>query len=407
MPHRVIGDAARLRQILLNLAGNAIKFTESGGVAIAVEPSIGPHQVHFLIRDTGIGIPAEEQDRIFLEFEQADTESSRKFGGTGLGLAISKRIIERMGGAIAVESTPGAGSSFSLSLALPPAEERNAAPGQRPALADMDVLVVAPTPVAASLVTRRLMDWGARTCLVADEQVANSLLHEREWSAVLVDRAMGAQACERLAGAMASIERRIILLTPAERQSIAQLKNAGFTGYLIKPVRADLLASQLGPAQQRSDTGCEAPQADAAAVSSPAPGKGLAVLVAEDNEINALLANALLTRLGHRPTVVGTGDAAVEAWLAARMTSESYDLLLMDLQMPRGGGIEAVRRIRAIEAQEGGRRLPIFALTATALDENRAACLAAGMDAFLVKPLDRRQLLQALAGVTPTAGLAA
>jgi PAS domain S-box-containing protein len=405
LPHRAIGDAARLRQILLNLAGNAIKFTQGGGVTIAVEPADGAHEVRFLIRDTGIGIPAEEQDRIFLEFEQADTGSSAKSGGTGLGLAISKRIIERMGGEIGVESTPGAGSTFHLSLALPPAEEQDGAPCHRPALTGMDVLIVAPTTVTASLVARRLMDWGARTCLVADEHVANSLLRERTWSAVLIDRAIGADACERLAAAMAAIERRIVLVTPAERHAIAQLKQAGFTGYLIKPVRADSLATQMANAEA-DRTGSQAPQIAAAAASNCAAANPLAVLVAEDNEINALLATSLLTKLGHRPTVVGTGDATVDAWLAARERAEPYDLLLMDLQMPGGSGFEAVGRIRAMEAQQGGRRLPIFALTATAFDEDRAKSIAAGMDGFLTKPLDRRQLLQALGGV-PAASLAA
>src|SRR5262249_53960277 len=210
-------------------------------------------------------------------------------------------------------------------------------------------LIVAPVAAAASLIARRLMDWGARTCLVADEHVVGSLLHEGMWNAVLVDHAIGAEACERLAGAMAGIDRRIILLTPPERSSIAQLKGAGFTGYLIKPVRADSLASQMAIPDAGSDhTDSSAPDGTSAGAGSPAAGKGLAVLVAEDNQINALLAISLLTRLGHRPTVVGTGDAAVDAWRAARATKEPYDLLLMDLHMPGGGGIEAVRRIRAV-----------------------------------------------------------
>jgi PAS domain S-box-containing protein len=408
LPRRVMGDPARLRQILLNLIGNAIKFTESGGVGISVEGSTNrADEICFLVRDTGIGISAEQQDRIFLEFEQADGGSNRKFGGTGLGLAISKRIIERMGGVIAVDSTPGEGSTFRLSLVLPPAEKEHEPPSHRPVLTGFSVLIVAPFAAAASLMARRLMDWGARTCLVADEHVVGSLLREGVWNAVLVDYAIGAEACERLAGAMAWIDRRIVLLTPAERSSIAQLKGAGFTGYLIKPVRADSLASQMAIPDASSDhTDSLAPDGTSAAARSPAAG-GLTVLVAEDNKINALLAISLLTRLGHRPTVVGTGDAAVDAWRAARATKEPYDLLLMDLQMPGGGGIEAVRRIRAVETQEGGRRLPIFALTATVFDEDRAASLAAGMDGFLIKPLDRRQLLQVLAGMPSAAWLAA
>jgi CheY-like chemotaxis protein len=252
------------------------------------------------------------------------------------------------------------------------------------------------------------MDWGSRTCLVADEDVAHSLVCEQAWSAVLVDRAIGADACERLAAATASIARRIVLLTPAERQAIAQLKEAGFTGYLIKPVRADSLASQMTHLEAPADAAALKPaDTEAAAANSSGAGKGLAVLIAEDNEINALLATSLLGRLGHRPTVVGTGDAAVAAWLTGRARNEPYDLLLMDLQMPGGGGIAAARRIREAEAQEGSDRVPIFALTATAFDKDRAASLAAGMDGFLIKPLDRRQLLQALAGLPKGAWLAA
>jgi PAS domain S-box-containing protein len=173
LPRQVMGDAARLRQVLLNLAGNAIKFTECGTVAIIVEPvSATNNEVRFLVRDTGIGISAREQNRIFLEFEQADNGFARKFSGTGLGLAISKRIIERLGGEIGVESTPGAGSTFHVSLALPPAEEQRENLVDRPVLKGMDVLIVAPTALSASLVARRLTDWGARTSCAADEPVA-------------------------------------------------------------------------------------------------------------------------------------------------------------------------------------------------------------------------------------------
>jgi anti-sigma regulatory factor (Ser/Thr protein kinase) len=185
LPQWLMGDAARLRQILLNLVSNAVKFTERGGIAITVEQCGDGYQ--FQVRDTGIGIPASEQSRIFQEFEQADTGLSRRFGGTGLGLAISKRIVERMGGRLTVQSSPGAGSTFSFRLALPAAGEQHAANVPLPALAGADVLIVAPTEVSASLIARQLTDWGARTCLLGDEQSARSLLSERPWSAVLVD----------------------------------------------------------------------------------------------------------------------------------------------------------------------------------------------------------------------------
>jgi PAS domain S-box-containing protein len=404
----VLGDAARLRQVLLNLAGNAVKFTERGGVAIIVEPGSGPDDVRFLVRDTGIGIAPDEQSRIFLEFEQADGGSGRKFGGTGLGLAISKRLVERMGGTIALDSTPGSGSTFAVTLPLPRSgatdETTSPATYAPPDLAGSDVLIVAPGTTAAALVARRLMTWGARTCLVPDEQVALALVPERAWSTVLMDHALGGAACERLAAASGGIPRRIVLITPAERHALAALKETGFTGYLVKPVRAASLAARMAAEEdefERPDTdGGDAAEPAAATAPAERPRSALAILVAEDNEINALLALSLLTRLGHRPTMAATGDAAVEAWTTMQAAGGRFDLVLMDVHMPGSDGITATRRIRAIEAERGLARTPIIALTANALDEDRDACLAAGMDGFLTKPLDREQLAAALAAAS-------
>ena len=234
LPQTVVGDAARLRQVLLNLAGNAVKFTERGGVAVIAEPGIGPQEVQFVVRDTGIGIAPEAQARIFFEFEQADGGATRRFGGTGLGLAITKRIVERMGGRIGLDSTPGAGSSFHFAVALPPAEDR-AASFFAPQLAGVSALIVAPSAIEAPLIARRLGRWGARTCMVPDAKVAAALLPQRHWDAVLVDRALGGAAVEALAQAIgSSVARRVILITPSERHTLASLKAAGFTGYLVK-----------------------------------------------------------------------------------------------------------------------------------------------------------------------------
>jgi PAS domain S-box-containing protein len=408
LPRHVVGDAARLRQVLLNLAGNAIKFTERGGIALIVEPGLAPDEIRFLVRDSGIGIAPQEQARIFLEFEQADSGAARRFQGTGLGLAISKRIIERMGGRIGVDSTPGAGSTFHVAVPLSRSSAEGEAAFTPPDLAGMDVLIAAPTATEAALVARRLGRWGARTCVVPDEQVAMALIPEREWGAILVDRALGAQACERLARAGNTIARRIVLVTPGERHELAALKDAGFTGYLVKPVRAVSLAARLGGEHDGFDraTGDVAEHEPADTRTEPAT-RGLAILVAEDNEINALLARALLERLGHRPIVAGSGDAAVAAWLAAQAADAPYDLVLMDVHMPGSDGIEAARRIRAAESERGARRTPIIALTANALDEEREACRAAGMDGFLTKPLDRERLASALASVPARASMAA
>jgi CheY-like chemotaxis protein len=408
LPRHVVGDPARLRQVLLNLAGNAIKFTERGGVALIVEPGGAPDEIRFQVRDSGIGIAPQEQARIFLEFEQADSSATRKFSGTGLGLAISKRIIERMGGRIGVDSTPGAGSTFHISLPLPRSGLADEAAFAPPDLAGMDVLIVAPTATEASLVARRLLRWGARSRVVPDEQAAMALMPEWSWGAILVDRALGGEACERLAGAAPAIARRIVLVTPGERPELAALKQAGFTGYLVKPVRAISLAALLGGEQDGFDRApSETGAGESADVRAEPAKRGLAILIAEDNAINALLAQALLKRLGHRPILAGSGDDAVEAWTAAREAGTPYDLVLMDVHMPGSDGIGAARRIRAAESEHGARRTPIIALTANALDEDRDACLAAGMDGFLTKPLDRERLTDVLATVRGRASLAA
>jgi signal transduction histidine kinase/CheY-like chemotaxis protein len=396
LPRGVVGDAARLRQVLLNLAGNAIKFTENGGASIIAEPGGRANEIRFLVRDTGIGISREQQDRIFREFEQADAGIARRFSGTGLGLAISKRIVESMGGSIAVDSAPGAGSTFRITVPLPSAPTAAAAPFAPPVLAGQEVLIVAPTPIEAALVARRLAGWGAHPASVADEVSAASIRPPRPFGAILIDHALGLDGCRRLAALPAAAKaQRIVLITPAERHQLPALQAAGFTGYLVKPIRTASLAARLAakpPDFHRQEERLPA-------IDVPRGGRGLAILIAEDNEINALLARALLARLGHRPTVAGNGEAALAAYLAACAAGAPFDLVLMDLHMPQSDGIEATRRIRAAEAQ--GPRTPIFALTADALSEDRAASLAAGMDGFLTKPLDRERLAEVLASVSP------
>jgi PAS domain S-box-containing protein len=394
LPARVVGDASRLRQVLFNLAGNAIKFTERGGVSIIVEPDARPDVISISVRDTGIGIAPADQARIFLEFEQADGSSTRRFGGTGLGLTISKRIVESMGGAIAVESAPDEGTIFRVTVALPRAGDADEPALAVPDLAGHDVLIVAPAAIEASMIARRLQRWGARTKIVPNERVAEALLPEQLWSAVVVDHALGTPACAVLAALAAAVPQRLVMVTPAMRDELAALREAGFTGYLIKPVRAASLAARFA-----SDQGFDA---GAGIVPAAVPEQarsdgGLSILVAEDNEINALLARALLTKLGHRPTMAASGTAAIDAWLSARAAGTAYDCVLMDLHMPGMDGLEASRRIRAIEADSDAPRTPILALTANASAEDREACLAAGMDGFLVKPLDRERLAAALA----------
>jgi signal transduction histidine kinase/DNA-binding response OmpR family regulator len=393
IPPCVVGDAARLRQVVLNLAGNAIKFTDRGGVAVIVEPGLWPEEIAFIVRDTGVGIAPEVLPRIFDEFEQGDGGTTRRFGGTGLGLTISKRILDRMGGRIGATSQVGVGSTFYFSLRL------NRAPSSSPEftppdLAGMSILIVTRSAIEAPLLVRRLGSWGASTYVVPDLEVANSLLPERPWDAVMVDRGDDA-AAPRLPDDARRVAIRLMMITPGERRELPALMNLGYTGYLLKPLRAASLAARFAPSipgQGKVPAAPVAQESDDHGIPLP----GLAVLVAEDNEINALLARALLTRLGHRPTIASNGASALDAWFAARAAGTPYDLVLMDVQMPDIDGLEVTRRIRVAEAEAGNARTPIFALTANVFADDRDACLQAGMDGFLVKPLDRERLDAAL-----------
>jgi PAS domain S-box-containing protein len=402
LPLEVTGDAARLRQVLLNLAGNAIKFTASGGVALIVESGIWPNEISFLVRDTGIGIAPEAQSRIFREFEQADDRVARTYGGTGLGLAISERIVKRMGGRITLESEPGKGSTFEVAIPLAPSQgDAGQTAFPSPDLNGKSILLVA-DGIEASLIARRLERWGGQTCLVADAAVAEALLPERAWHAVLLDRALGPVLTDRLGEvARPHATQRLVLLTPSSRHD--KLSPA-FTGFLVKPLRAASLAARLALTPEVASPDLAPEPVELAQTRTPA--NGLSILVAEDNEINALLMRSLLTKLGHRVVIAVHGEAALESWLAASSAGTPYDLVLMDIQMPQLDGIEATKRIRAHEAATGRLHTPILALTANTLVEDRYACFEAGMNGFLIKPLDREKLDEALAGLAAARQLA-
>jgi signal transduction histidine kinase/CheY-like chemotaxis protein len=393
LPEKIVGDAARLRQVLLNLAGNAIKFTEQGGVTVTVEPD--GDAIRFAVRDTGIGLTQDDQTRIFRDFEQADSSSTRRFGGTGLGLAISKRIVERMDGHIAVDSAAGKGSTFSFSVALPSAD------GTRefttPNLSGNAVLIAAASGAVSTTLARQLASWGAETAIANEEPGVRALLAARNWDALFVDHPFAGGDL-----AQSAPTRRIVLIRPTERHDLPALQDRGFTGYLIKPVRKASLAARL-----TAQSAFETMPAEICASPTVASAKGLSILVAEDNEINALLARALLTKLGHRPAIAGNGEMAVDMWTTARAAGAPYDLVLMDVQMPEMDGFEATAAIRARE-RDTGRRVRIVAMTAHAMNGDRERCLACGMDGYVSKPIDREDLVKAVeqpdgaAALTPT-----
>lgn len=410
LPMEIVGDAARLRQVLLNLAGNAIKFTKHGGVSLIVEPGPQNGEIVFRMRDTGIGIAQDAQARVFLEFEQADSATAGRYGGAGLGLSISERIVRKMGGGIALQSAKDEGATFTVTLPLKPAAHTTAM-AATPDLAGQAVLLVTTKTIEASLIAQRLQRWGAQTCTVADVAIARALLPERAWHAVMIDHDFEAAPRDALADlARGCAARRLLLVTPADRAAFAGTLPAGFTGYLMKPLRAASLAArlaaQIAPEDESADEAPLAPAMTAPATPRPAYPKGLSVLVAEDNEINALLVRALLTRLGHDVVITDDGAAAVDAWLFADAAGTPYDLVLMDLQMPGMDGLTAARKIRVHEAARG-QRTPLLALTANAFAEDRQACTDAGMDGFLVKPLNRDKLEAALNDLAPRTSVAA
>ena len=411
LPERVLGDATRLRQVLLNLAGNAIKFTETGGVGVTVAAGSAPDAVAIQVRDTGIGIPSEQQaahlPRIRAGRRRRGTQVRRHRSGP-CDLAAHRRADGRPH-----RGRERAGRRRDVSGGCRAArrrrQRRTPAPF-RPSLAGMSVLIVAAGRIEAALLERRLRRWGANVT-DADADAAAGPLGDRRWDAVLVDQSVGAETMAHLGSRFGgSSARRIVLITPGERHRLAALKAAGFTGYLVKPVRAASLLARLAAKPDAFDGAPVAARTDAhpvAADGGDGARRNLSVLVAEDNEINALLTRALLTKLGHRPTVTTSGAAALEAWQAAHGTGTPYDLVLMDLHMPGLDGLEAARRIRAAEAELGRHRTPIVALTADAFAEEREACLAAGMDGFLVKPLDRERLAAVLADVSGPSPVAA
>jgi PAS domain S-box-containing protein len=394
LPHSVIGDGARLRQVLLNLVGNAIKFTERGGVSVIVEPGSATGAIAFRISDTGIGIAPDAQARIFEEFEQADGGAARQFGGTGLGLTISKRIVERMGGALTLTSTPGQGATFTFHAQLPAASDARAV---RPVLKGQRVLIAAPTEIGANLAARQLAAWGADAQIATSAAAACEAFRQQTWDAILVDGAFGMADATGIADACpADVTRRLILVTPQTRGELAAFRDAGYLGYLVKPMRAASLAARFGTSHANLSTGIELHP-------SASDDAGLSILVAEDNEINSFLARALLQRLGHRPTLAANGSEAVARVEAAHEAGTPFDLVLMDVHMPGVDGMTATHLIRIAEQRHGRPRTRIVALTADVTESDREACIGAGMDGFLTKPLDRDRLLDTIAGLRESA----
>ncbi|HEX5015900.1 MAG TPA: GAF domain-containing protein [Candidatus Limnocylindrales bacterium] len=409
LPEAIVGDAGRLRQIVLNLLSNAIKFTEQGEVVLSVEaePPGGdarpnsPWTVTIEVKDTGIGIPPERMDLLFQSFSQVDASISRRYGGTGLGLAISRRLAESMGGALTATSTgvAGEGSTFRLVLpvtattlpdAPPPMPERS--------IRGCCVLVVDDNATNRRIIAGFLSRWGVEGDATASPAEALRWVREgREYDAAILDLLMPEQDGVELAGALAALKPEkplpvVILSSIGQHGRTA----SNITAMLVKPVKpsalhdalADALAATVVVGQEVSITATN-PRRPAAAATADALDPNLRVLLAEDNAVNQKLAIRLLERMGVTPDVVADGQAAVDA-----VEGGTYDVVLMDVQMPELDGLEATRQIRR---RWPDRQLRIIGLTANAMAGDREACITAGMDDYVSKPIRPEELQAAIA----------
>ena len=380
----ILADDGRLKQILFNLAGNAVKFTDKGGVLITAErrPSEARElRLRFAVTDTGAGVSAPARERIFEAFVQAEAGHDAKHGGVGLGLAVVRRLAEAMGGAVGLETPASGGSEFWFEAPFRPigAAEFGAV------LRGVSVAVISPSAIVRESAARQVTASGGQALALVEPPPGGA-----EADIQLIDHAgRGRKLAPRDRSRPA-----VVMLAPEERDRIARYRAAGFAGYLIKPLRRESLAARLRAAL---DAPADAPAHVAPASSEderlevPAPG-GARVLLAEDNPVNALLATSLLKRQGCSIDRVATGEEALAA-----LARSHYDLVLMDVRMPVMDGMEATRIYRT----RGG-RTPVIALTANAFEEDRRACAEAGMDDFLTKPLDVAALRAAVTRWTQT-----
>ena len=376
-PQAIRADALRLRQVLVNLVGNAVKFTEKGGVRVDVSRGSGRDRqyLRFEVRDTGMGVPFEKRADIFDEFVQADSSHARKLGGSGLGLAISKRLVAAMGGEIGVTDAPGGGSVFWFTIPAFVVRGAKLSEGRR--LSGQRFAIISRNIVLRESLTSQIRSLGGDVIpLVYKDSAIDGLL---------VDAGPGAEP--DLPARPEPGLRSLALIAPHARSWEERLKQFGFAACLSKPLRQDSLAELL-----QENVGVEmppivflptAPQQGAAAP----PPAGQRILMAEDNPINAMLVRELLKRRGYKVCEVRCGEDALK--MGER---ERFDLVLTDIHMPGLDGIETTRRWREREIKLGKPRTPILALTADAMETGRQACLEAGMDGFLTKPVDPAEL---------------
>ena len=401
------GDPFRLRQVVANLINNAIKFTEEGEVVVRVlkpEETELSTRISLCVEDTGIGIEAAAQERIFDHFSQADGSTTRKFGGTGLGLTISKRLVEMMGGSIRVESAPGRGSKFCIDLSLPKAAKLPQARLQPVEMAGVRVLVVDDNQTNRDILQQQLEGWRMRvTCVESGDAALQSMEQAVRTGApfelAILDMHMpkmdGLQLARTIHAQPSLATTRLMMLTSTYSHADPKAREAvGILRHVNKPIRRADLYQVIRSVMASDGT---APERSATAAGKDLPGVSGRVLLVEDNPVNQQVAQAMLAKLGIPADLASDGREAVE-----KVQAHAYDLVLMDCQMPVMDGFEATAEIRRLRAGHAT-RLPIVALTANAMQGDRQKCLEAGMDDFLSKPYTLTQLQMALARWLPAA----
>jgi len=402
VPRLLMGDAHRIKQVLINLIGNAIKFTEKGEVVLRVtseERAPGETRLRFAVSDTGIGIPAEKQQLIFEAFSQADASTTRKYGGTGLGLAISSRIVELMGGRIWVESEPGRGSTFYFTATLQAsAGSAKAALAVQQDLAGVRALVVDDSASNRGILYKALKTWGLSVGLAGSAADALRELHEaarqerqeRPYQLLIVDGHMpdadGFDLVHQIRQLPAAAPATVMMLTSDDYYaSLRRCGQLGVNAHLIKPVRLCELLTAMRQAISPADA-----EAQSSFPAAAKPSRRLRILLAEDNLVNQRLTVRMLEKMGHHVVVAQTGEDALKT-----LSAQKFDLVLMDVQMPEMDGFAATREIRRREQGSPG-RVPVIAMTAHAMKGDRESCLEAGMDDYLAKPINREELQHAI-----------
>jgi signal transduction histidine kinase/DNA-binding response OmpR family regulator len=414
VPEYVVGDVTRLRQILVNLLGNAVKFTEHGEVELEVKMDSQEREglgLHFMVRDTGIGIPKEKQQLIFDAFTQVDGSTTRKYGGTGLGLTISARLVDAMHGRIWVESEPGKGSAFHFTATLGVAPAVPAQPADKVSLDGVRVLVVDDNLTNRRILSDMLWAWGMQPTPVATAPEALAHMHRgaergQPFRLVLTDVHMpevdGFALVERIKKTPNLTNAFILMLTSGEHLGdLARCRELGVSAFLTKPVRrAELRSAIVGAIsdQSRRDEAQPTPLITGRNVKrQPDAGSGARILLAEDNVVNQRVACAMLQKAGHSVLIAATGQEAVQLW-----EKQPFDLILMDVQMPDMDGFEATAAIRLKEKQSGA-HVAIIAMTAHAMAGDRERCLDAGMDDYITKPIHAPKLLDLVTEYCKTA----